>query len=96
MIDSGSKNLILWPLPAKEAKYTAAAFETCVLARFGSCAEVVTDGGGEWEKEFGAMLARNFIDHRRTSAQHPAANGAAEKCVGFAKDCLRAPRLPHR
>ena len=47
MIDSGSKNLILWPLPAKEAKYTATAFEICVLARFGSCAEVVTDGGGE-------------------------------------------------
>ncbi len=59
--DSGSKTLILWPLPAKEAQYTAVKFEACVPARFGSCAEVVTDGGGEWEKEFAAMLACNFL-----------------------------------
>jgi hypothetical protein len=51
---------VLEPLIAKEAKYAAPAFEHGVLCRFGSCAEVVSDGGGEWHKEFGAMLAKNF------------------------------------
>ena len=89
MLEAGTKTLILHALPAKEARYTAAAFEQCVLGRMGSCAEVVSDGGGEWLKEFAAMLAANFIDHRVTSAQHPQSNGAAERCVMFAKQCLR-------
>ena len=89
MIEAGSKLLVLEPIPAKEPKYTTWAFEHGVLARFGSCAKIVTDQGSEWMGVFSAMTARTFIDHRHTSASRPQSNGAAERCVKFAKECVR-------
>jgi hypothetical protein len=82
--------LILEPMPSKEAKETAYAFQHGVLERFGACAEVVTDNGGEYEGEFQRMLSANFIDHRLTSPNHPQANGLAERSVGTVKRALRA------
>ena len=52
-----------------------------VLARYGACAEVVTDGGGEFKDEFDELLVKAMIDHRVTSPNHPQANGAAERMV---------------
>jgi len=43
-IEHFSKHLLLIPLPSKEPKHTAPAFLAQVLGRYGSCAEVVTDG----------------------------------------------------
>ena len=88
-VEHYSKTLVLIPLPNKESLTTAAAFQQAVLGHFGACAEVVTDGGMEWQGAFQALLARCFIDHRVTSAYHPAANGLAERCVKVVKKCLR-------
>ena len=42
---------------------------------------VVSDGGGEFRGAFDALLSSLFIDHRTTSANHPHANGLAERAV---------------
>jgi hypothetical protein len=60
-----------------------------VLSRYGAPAEIVTDGGGEFQKEFDDLLFKFLVDHRHTSAHHPQANGAAERTVQTIKACLR-------
>jgi hypothetical protein len=87
-VEHYSKHLELIPIPNKEPATTAAAFASAVLGRYGSPAEVVTDRGGEWMKEFEQLLLDCMIDHRHTSASHPAANGLSERCVGTAKRAL--------
>ena len=67
----------------------AYAFMHNVLARFGSCAEVITDNGEEFSAEFDALLKECLIDHRHTSASHPPANGLAERAVQSVKRALR-------
>ena len=89
MVEHYSRTLVLAAIPVKEPRYTRYAFEQSVLARFGACAEVLSDGGGEWLGTFSDMLASNFIDQRTTSANHPQANGLAERCVQTVKRCLR-------
>ena len=83
-----SSTLVLIPMPSKESKETAYAFTHGVLSRFGACAAVVTDGGGEYQGMFAQMLAHHFIDHRVTSADHPQANGLVERTVGTVKKAL--------
>ncbi|KAK3281814.1 hypothetical protein CYMTET_10410 [Cymbomonas tetramitiformis] len=56
--------------------------------RFGCPAEVVTDNGGEWEKDFAQLLRDNLIDHRTTSQSHPQSNGLSERVVQMIKDAL--------
>ena len=80
-IEAFSKFAVMIPLPSKEASETHYAFLHHVLARFGAPAEVVTDGGTEFMGSFDRMLVDAFIDHRSTSANHPQANGLAERCV---------------
>ena len=89
MIEHFSKTIVLEPLQSKQAKDTCYAYEHGVLSRYGSCAELVTDRGGEFEGEFHACMERNFIDHRRTSANHPQADGLAERCVQTVKRSVR-------
>jgi hypothetical protein len=88
-IEHFSKVVVLEPMTTKEAKNTCYAFEHGVLGRFGACAEIVTDQGTEFLGAFQEMCARCFIDHRTTSANHPQANGAAERCVQTVKRSLR-------
>ena len=88
-VDHWSKVVELVPLPDKTAACTASAFKAAVLARYGSCAECLTDGGQEWRGEFEALLEQCFIDHRVTSASHPQTNGCAERCVQTVKRALR-------
>ena len=71
-IEHFSKQIELYPLPSKHARFTTAAFRD-VIARYGAPAEVVTDQGTEFEEEFSSLLLQCFIDHRRTSANHPQA-----------------------
>ena len=89
MIKHFSKTIALEPLQTKEAKHTCYAYEHGVLSRYGSCAELLTDRGTEFEGEFHACMVRNFIDHRRTSANHPQADGLAERCVQTVKRSIR-------
>ena len=83
-----SKQIELIPLPEKSARCTANAFLSSVIGRYGACAEVVTDQGTEFQGEFHALLAHCFIDHRTTSANHPQADGLAERCVQTVKRAL--------
>ena len=87
-IESFSKNVELIPIPSKDTMYTAYAFEHNVLGRYGSCAEVVTDQGPEFEKLFHELLERYMIDHRVTAPHHPQTNGLAERMVQTFKKAL--------
>ena len=60
-----------------------------LFCRFMAPAEVVTDGGGEFEKEFHDLMVRLHIDHRVTSPNHPQSNGASERSVDILKTGLK-------
>jgi hypothetical protein len=88
-----SKHVEAIPLKDKYSSTTAKAFLSNVIARFGACAEVVTDGGREFQGEFAQLLEQCFIDHRVTSPNHPQADGLAERCVQTFKAALRKVTL---
>ncbi|KXZ41347.1 hypothetical protein GPECTOR_529g524 [Gonium pectorale] len=77
------------PLRTKGSQEMANAFLANVLARFSAPAEVVSDGGTEFQGAFAALLEQCFIDHRVTSPNHPQANGAAQRVVQICKRALR-------
>jgi hypothetical protein len=81
------------PIPDKTSAETSRAFYENVLCRYGSCAEVCTDQGGEWGGDFRTLLEKNYIDHRTTSADHPQANGQVERLVQTVKKALRKALL---
>ena len=89
MIEHFSKWVELVALPQKTARFTAAAFNSCVLSRYGAPAECLTDQGTEFRGEFQAMLDDALVDHRRTSRDHPQADGLAERMVQTIKVALR-------
>jgi transposase InsO family protein len=95
MVEHFSKQIILVATRDKEPSTVAATFTREVLTRFGACAEVVTDRGGEFGGEFQACLDAAFIDHRATSAYHPQANGLSERVVGIVKRSMRKWCLGH-
>ena len=84
-----SKWIEVVTLPRKESRFTAEAFLHRVLAIFGAPAEVLTDQGTEFEGEFQSLLQDCLIDHRRTSRDHPQADGLAERCLQSVKTALR-------
>ena len=89
MVEHFSKWIEVVTIPRKEARFTAEAFLHRVLTMFGAPAEVLTDQGTEFEGEFQALLEECLIDHRRTSRDHPQADGLAERCVQSVKLALR-------
>ena len=76
-------------IPGKESAITARVLLERVVGRYGCCAEVVSDAGGEFRGAFDALLSSLFIDHRTTSANHPQANGLAERAVQTLKRAIR-------
>jgi hypothetical protein len=64
------------------------AFLQQVLSRFGACAECLTDQGSEFRGEFQDLLDHALIDHRRTSKDHPQADGLAKRMVQTCKKGL--------
>jgi len=97
-IEHYSKHIEAVPLPNNQSATVAYAFVHNVLARFGSCAEVVTDNGSEFQGAFHSMLTDALIDHRFSSPMHPQANGLAERAVQTVKKALRkmsSERTPH-
>lgn len=95
MVKHFSKWIKLVALPNKSSHSTSQAFLHTVLSRFGSCTEVLTDQGSEFRGEFQELLDQAWIDHRRTSRDHPQANGLAERIVQTTKKGLRKLCLQH-
>jgi hypothetical protein len=95
IVEAFSKWIDLVPLRELIASDVASAFNERVLARYGAPVEVVTDNGHEYEAEFAKLLLAHGIDHRHTSANHPAANGMAERIVEVLKRALRKFVLQH-
>ena len=89
MVEHFSRYLDIAPIPSKLAEVTAAIFKRHVLGRFGSCAELLSDQGGEWQGAFHEVLRAARIDHRMTSADHPQGNGLTERAVQTVKRSLR-------
>jgi hypothetical protein len=89
MIEHFSKWVELVALPDKSSHSTSQAFLQQVLSRFRACAECLTDQGSKFRGEFQDLLDHALIDHRRTSRDHPQADGLAERMVQTCKKGLR-------
>ena len=89
IIEHFSKWIELVALPDKSSHSTSQAFLLLVLSRFGACAECLTDQGSEFRGEFQDLMDQALIDHRRTSRDHPQADGLAERMVQTIKNALR-------
>ena len=88
-VEHYTKHLEAVPIPDNTSATVAYAFAHNVLARFGACAEVVSDNGSEFEGAFHTLLAACLIDHRYITPHHPQANGLAERAVQSVKRALR-------
>jgi hypothetical protein len=71
MIEHFSKWVKLVVLLDKSSHSTSQTFLQQVLSRFGACFECLTDQGSEFKGEFQDLLNHVFIDHHRTSRDHP-------------------------
>jgi hypothetical protein len=89
MIEHFSKWVELVVLPDKSSHSTSQAFLQQVLSRFGACVECFINQGSEFRGEFQDLLDHAFIDHRRTSRDHPQADGLEERMVQTCKKGLR-------
>jgi len=89
MIEHFSKWVELVALPNKSSHSTNHAFLQHVLSRFGACAECLTDKGSEFKGELQDLLDHFLINHRRTSRDHPQADGLVERMVQTCKKGLR-------
>jgi len=81
IIEHFSKWVELVALPDKSSHSTNQAFLQQVLSRFGACAKCLTDQGSEFRGKFQDLLDHALINHRRTSRNHPQADGLAERMV---------------
>jgi hypothetical protein len=61
-VEHFSKHIEAIPIAEKTPECTAYAFLHNVLARFGACAELVHDQGGEWEGAFRQLMQDALID----------------------------------
>ncbi len=89
MIKHFSKWVELVVLPNKSSHSTNQTFLQQVLNKFGACVKCLIDQGSEFKGEFQDLLDHAFIDHRRTSKDHPQVNGLVERMVQTCKKGLR-------
>ena len=89
MIEHFSKWVEVVAILTKESCETARVFRQYVLCRYGAPAEVLTEQGTEFRGEHQEMLDEALIDHRRTSRDHPQADGLAERMVQTLKVSLQ-------
>jgi transposase len=85
MIEHFSKWVELVVLPNKSSYSTNQAFLQQVLSRFGAYAECLIYQGSKFRGEFQDLLDHVLIDQRRTSKDHPQANGLIERMVQTCK-----------
>jgi hypothetical protein len=88
MIEHFSKWVKLVALSDKSSQSTSHAFLQQVLNRFGACVECLTNQGSKFRGEFQDLLDHVFINHRRTSRDHPQAYGLVERMVQTCKKRL--------
>jgi hypothetical protein len=79
MIEHFSKWVKLVVLLDKSSHSTSHTFLQQVLSRFGACAKCFINQGLKFRREFQDLLDHVFIDHRRTSRDHPQADGLVER-----------------
>jgi hypothetical protein len=84
-----SKWVKLVALPDKSSHNTNQAFSQQALNKFGAYVECLTNQGSKFRGEFQDLLDHDFIDHHRTSRDHPQANGLVERMVQTCKKGLR-------
>ena len=89
-IEHFTKWIELIPVPSKCSKGAARGLLEGVLSRFGAPREIITDMGGEFQGEFGHLLAKHEITHRIASRENPQSDGLAERMVQTMKRALRA------
>ncbi len=89
MIEHFSKWVKLLALLNKSSHNTSHNFLQQVLNRFGACAKCLHDQGSEFRGKFQDLLDHAFIDHRRTSKDHPQADGLIKRMVQTCKKKLR-------
>ncbi|GIL64966.1 hypothetical protein Vafri_18821 [Volvox africanus] len=87
-VEHFTKHMELAALPSKHSEQTARVLLKRVLTRFSAPAEIVTDRGQEWGGTFDALCEQSLVDHRRTSPNHPQADGAAERIIQVLKRSL--------
>ncbi len=88
MIEHFSKWVELVALPNKSSHNTSHTFLQQVLNRFGACAKCLTNQGLEFRGKFQDLLDHALINHRRTSKNHPQADGFVKKMVQTCKKGL--------
>ncbi len=69
----------------KSSHNTSHVFLQHVLNRFGVYVECLIDQGSKFKGKFQYLLDHGFIDHCRTSRDHPQANGLVERMVKTCK-----------
>jgi len=89
MIEHFSKWVELVALLDKSSHSTSQTFLQHVLSKFGAYAKCLIDQGSEFREEFQDLLDHALIDHRRTSRDHPQADGLIEKMVQMCKKGLQ-------
>jgi hypothetical protein len=89
MIDHFSKWVKFVALPNMSSHITNQVFLQHVLSRFGACVECLINQGLKFRGEFQDLFDHALINHRRTSRDHPQADGLAEKMVHTCKKGLR-------
>jgi hypothetical protein len=85
MIEHFSKWVKLVVLLDKSSHNTSHVFLQQVLSKFGACVECLTDQGSKFRGKFQDLLDHALIDHRRTSRDHPQADGLVERMVRHAR-----------
>jgi hypothetical protein len=88
MIDYFTKVAEWVPVENKQPITVARAFYDHWICRYGAPSVITTDNGGEFKADFTHMVSRLGIYHVYTSANHPSANGVAERLVRSVKTML--------
>lgn len=79
------------PLRTITAEEVATAIVSNWIARFGTPKSITTDRGRQFESEIFKSLTKILgVNHMKTTAYHPAANGAIERWHRSLKSALRA------
>ena len=82
MIDAYSKYLQVAPAMTKEMNEISQIFLNHWICIFGPCKQLVSDLGKEFKNQLFSLLGKQFnINQAFTTANHPQANGMAERAV---------------
>ena len=78
------------------AKKVAQFIQTCIIYRFGTPFEVITDNGSHFQGEVSQLLQKEGIQRHRSSPYRPQTNGAVEAANKTLKSILQKMVDKHR